>query len=331
MDLTTNYMGLKLKNPLVAASTPISEHLDNLKRMEDAGIAAVVHRSLFEEQLTYESLESEHFAEQGTESFAEALSYFPTATDFVLGPDEYLDHIVKAKKAVKIPIIASLNGYSKGGWTKYAKDLEKAGADAIELNIYYLPTDMKESSRDVEENYLTVVKAVKSLVKIPVAVKVGPFFSAMANMAKRFDDAGVDGLVLFNRFYQSDIDLETLEVKPNLVLSTSAESRLPLRWIAILYGRIKASMAASTGIHTAEDVVKMILVGANVTMLGSTLLKNGVKQTTKILAELKAWMEKHEYESVKKMVGSMSQKSCRNPEAFERANYMKVLQSFGPS
>jgi len=329
MDLTTKYLGLTLRNPLVAAASPLSQKIDNFKKLEDAGIAAIVNHSLFEEQLTFEALESQHFATKGTESFAEALTYFPTATDFVLGPEEYLEHIAKAKKAVKIPVIASLNGHSTGGWVKYAKDIEKAGADALELNIYRIATAPTVTASQVEDQCLEVIKAVKANVKIPLAVKVGPYFSSMANMAKKLDEVGADGLVLFNRFYQPDIDLNALEVEPNLLLSSPAELRLPLRWIAILHGRIKASLAATTGIYTAEDVAKMLLVGADVTMLCATLLKNGIKQASKILTDLERWMEENEYESVKQLQGSMSQKSCRNPEAFERANYMKTLQSYG--
>ncbi|HOW35001.1 MAG TPA: dihydroorotate dehydrogenase-like protein [Candidatus Omnitrophota bacterium] len=329
MDLSTNYMGLKLKNPLVASASPLSENIDNIKRMEDAGIAAVVHHSLFEEQITREVYELDHHMTHGTESFAESLTYFPEPSDFILGPEEYLNHIEKAKKAVKIPVIGSLNGHSGGGWVKYAKRIQEAGADALELNIYFVATDPDVSGEKIEQSYLDILRSVKANVTIPVAVKISPFFSALANMAKRLDAAGADGLVLFNRFYQPDIDLETLSVVPNLFLSTSNKMRLPLRWIAILYGEVKASLAATSGIHTSEDVLKMLMAGADATMLCATLLKNGIGHAGEILKGMELWMQENEYESVKQMKGSISQKSCENPEAFERANYMKALQSFG--
>lgn len=328
MDLSTTYLGLKLKNPLIASASPLSENIDNFRRLEDAGIAAIVNYSLFEEQITKEVYELNYHLDHGTESFAESLTYFPEPSDFILGPDEYLKHISKAKRAVGIPVIGSLNGYSEGGWVEYAKKIQEAGADALELNIYFLPTDINMSSNQVEQIYLNILKSVKSNVKIPVAVKIGPFFSAMANMAKRLDEAGADGLVLFNRFYQPDIDLENLAVVPNVLLSTPQAMRLPLRWVAILHGRIKASLAATSGIHRAEDVIKMLMVGADAVMLCSTLLKNGIPHTSDILEQIEEWIEKHEYDSVKQMQGSMSQKSCENPQAFERANYMKALKSF---
>ncbi len=328
MDLSTVYMGLKLKNPLIASASPLSENIDNYRRLEDVGIAAIVNHSLFEEQITREVYELNHYLSVGTESFAESLTYFPEPSDFVLGPEEYLAHISRAKQAVKIPVIASLNAYSDGGWVKYAKHLEEAGADALELNIYFLPTDLNMTSDQVEQTYLNILKSVKSKITIPVAVKISPFFSAMANMAKRLDEAGANGLVLFNRFYQPDIDLENLAVAPNVLLSTPQAMRLPLRWIAILHGRIKASLAATSGIHHATDVLKMLMVGADAVMLCSTLLKNGMEYTQDILETMEKWMKEHEYESVRQMQGSMSQKSCGNPQAFERANYMKALKSF---
>lgn len=328
MDLSTTYMGLKLKNPLVASASPLSENIDNFRRLEDAGIAAIVNHSLFEEQITRELYELNYHLTQGTESFAESLTYFPQPTDYILGPEEYLSHIRKAKKAVGIPVIGSLNSHSDGGWVKYAKHIQEAGADALELNIYFLPTDPYVSSDQVEEVYLNILKSVKSKISIPVAVKIGPFFSAMANMARRLDTAGADALVLFNRFYQPDIDLENLAVVPNVLLSTPQAMRLPLRWIAILHGHLKANLAATGGIHEAEDVIKMLMAGADVTMLCSTLLKNGIGQVHHILNEMETWMKEHDYESVKQMQGSMSQKSCENPEAFERANYVRALHSF---
>lgn len=327
MDLTTRYLGIPLKNPLVASASPLSEHLGNYRQLEDAGVAAIVNFSLFEEQITKEVYELNHHLTYGTDSFAESLTYFPKPQTFVLGPEEYLEHIRQAKKAVDIPVIGSLNGYSDGGWVQYAKYIEEASADALELNIYFLAADTNMESPQIEQRYLDILKSVKVQVKIPVAVKLSPYFSAMANMAKRLDEAGADGLVLFNRFYQPDIDLEHLTVVPNVLLSTPQAMRLPLRWVAILYGRIKASLAATGGIHYAEDILKMLMVGSDVTMLCSTLLKNGINYIQDILEDIQEWMQKHEYESVKQMQGSMSQKSCENPESFERANYMKALKS----
>jgi dihydroorotate dehydrogenase (fumarate) len=328
MDLSTTYLGLKLRSPLVPAASPLSEDIDSIKQMEDSGASAVVLHSLFEEQLRQDSAELAHNLEQGTESFAEALSYFPEPEEFHLGPDEYLKHISKAKKAVKIPVIASLNGSSVGGWTKYAKAIQQAGADALELNIYSIPTDMDLSSAKVEQAYLDILKAVKSEVTIPVAVKLSPFFTNFANMAKRLDKAGANGLVLFNRFYQPDIDLETLEVKPNILISTPMAMRVPLRWIALLFGRTGASLAATSGVHRASDVLKMLMAGADVTMLCSTLIRHGVRQIGVIERDLVAWMEEHEYTSVAQLKGSLSQKNCPDPSAFERAQYMKAISQF---
>ncbi|HPC59136.1 MAG TPA: dihydroorotate dehydrogenase-like protein [Verrucomicrobiota bacterium] len=331
MDLSTTYLGLKLRSPLVAAASPLSEEIDSIQQMEEAGAAAVVLYSLFEEQLRQDRLELARHLEHGTESFPEALTYFPEPGEFRLGPDEYLEHISKAKAAVKIPVIASLNGSSKGGWTQYAKAIEKAGADALELNIYYIPTDMNLSSLDVEQNYLEILKAVKSEVRIPVAVKLSPFFTNFANMARRLDDAGANGLVLFNRFYQPDIDLETLEIKPNILLSTPMAMRVPLRWIALLYGKVKASLAGTSGIHRASDVLKMLMAGADVTMLCSALIRHGVRQIGVIERDLVAWLEEHEYNSVQQLKGSLSQKNCADPSAFERAQYMKAISQFPAS
>jgi dihydroorotate dehydrogenase (fumarate) len=328
MNLTTNYLGLKLRSPLVVSASPLSEEIDNIKRMEDAGAAAIVLYSLFEEQLRQDRLELHKNLQQGTESFAEALSYFPEPDEFKLGPEEYLKHIAAAKKATRIPIIASLNGSSAGGWTEYAKQIQKAGADALELNIYYIPADPDLTGTEVELTYLDILKAVKSEVTIPVAVKLSPFFSSFANMAKRLDQAGADGLVLFNRFYQPDIELESLEVKPNLLLSTPMAMRLPLRWIALLHGKLKGSLAATSGIHRASDVLKMLMVGADVTMLCSTVIRHGIPQIAMIERELVDWLEEHEYESVSQLKGSLSQKNCAEPAAFERAQYMKALTSY---
>ncbi|MDJ0774204.1 MAG: dihydroorotate dehydrogenase-like protein [Mastigocoleus sp. MO_167.B18] len=330
MDLTTTYLGLKLRSPLVPSASLLSEDIDNIKRMEDAGAAAVVMHSLFEEQLSNERYELHHHLTYGTESFPEALTYFPEPETFRIGPEEYLHHISQAKKKVDIPIIASLNGTSVGGWTDYARLIQEAGASALELNIYYVPTDMEITSEQIEQTYIDILTAVKATVTIPVAVKLSPYFTNMANMAKRFDNAGADGLVLFNRFYQPEINLETLDVQPHVLLSTPQAMRLPLRWIAILYGQINASLAATSGIYKAEDVIKMLMAGANVTMLCSALLENGIDHIRCIESEIYAWMEKHEYQSVKQMQGSMSQKNCPDPSAFERAQYMRALQNYKP-
>ena len=319
MDLSTTYLGLSLKNPIVPSASPLSHSLDGIKRLEDSGAAAIVMYSLFEEQIEHESAELEHYLSYGTESFAEALTYFPESDDYNLGPEEYVELLHKAKQSLGIPVIGSLNGISTGGWVRFAAKIEEAGADAIELNVYYIPTDPKLAGSDVEERYLDVLRAVKQAVKIPVAMKLSPFFSSMAGMAHRLDAAGVDGLVLFNRFYQPDIDLELLEVTPNVILSTPQALRLPLRWIAILHGRIKANLAATSGIHTTRDVLKMLMAGADVTMMCSELLKNGPGRIKEVLAELDQWMVEHEYTSVKQMKGSMSQKSIADPAAFERS------------
>jgi dihydroorotate dehydrogenase (fumarate) len=318
---------LHLRTPLVASASPLSQEIDGIRRLEDAGASAVVLYSLFEEQLRQESFELEHHLAEGTNSFAEAASFFPQPDEFRLGPEGYLNHIRRAKKAVSVPIIASLNGTTVGGWTQYAKLIEQAGADALECNIYSIPTDPELSSNAVEQQYLDILKAVKSVVTIPVAVKLSPFFTNMANMAKRLDQAGANGLVLFNRFYQPDINLDELEIQPNVLLSTPQALRLPLTWIGILYGRLQASLAATSGVHGPEDVVKLLMVGADVTMLCSTLLQNGIGHLQLIEDGLLQWMEKHEYESVEQMKGSMSQIRCANPSAFERAQYMKAVKS----
>ncbi len=330
MDLTTRYLGLTLKNPIVPSASPLSHSLDSMKRLEDAGAAAIVMYSLFEEQIAHEAAELNHYLSYGTESFAEALSYFPAARDYNLGPDEYVDLVRRARNALSIPVIGSLNGVSTGGWVQYARKIEEAGADALELNVYYIPTDPKLTGTEVENRYVEVLEAVKKHVSIPVAMKLNPFFSAMHNIAHRLDTAGANGLVLFNRFYQPDIDLDTLEVTPNVILSTPHALRLPLRWIAILHGRVRASLAATSGIHTGRDVLKMIMAGADVTMMCSALLKHGPQHIAKTLEEIEQWMSDHEYTSIQQMKGSMSQKSIADPSAFERANYMKALQSFKP-
>ncbi len=328
MDLKTKYLGLELKNPIVPSASPLTVNVDHVKRMEDHGAAAVVMYSLFEEQIVQEQKELDAFLMQGTEEFAEALSYFPEPDEFHNANAEgYLEQIRKLKEAVDIPVIASLNGVSAGGWMQYSKKIEEAGADALELNIYYIPTDPDMTAQQVEQMYIDDLKTVKQSVKIPVAVKLSPYFTAFANMAKKLDEAGADGLVLFNRFYQPDIDLETLDVVYDLEFSTSYELRLPLRWIAILYGKIKANMAATSGIHTAEDVLKAIMVGADVAMIASVLFQKGPRHIERMLNDIQSWMETHDYESIEQMKGSMSLKALRQPTAYMRANYMKVLQS----
>ncbi|MCX8091712.1 MAG: dihydroorotate dehydrogenase-like protein [Verrucomicrobiae bacterium] len=329
MDLSTTYLGLTLRNPLVvSACAPLSEDLDNLKRMEEHGAAAVVLYSLFEEQLRLERHELHHHLTQGTESYPEALTYFPEPAEFHVGPEQYLQHIARAKAAVDIPVIASLNGSTLGGWTEYARQIQQAGADALELNIYYIPTDPDVTAAEVESVYVDIVKAVRSAGTIPLAVKLSPFFTNFANVAKRLVDAGANGLVLFNRFYQPDIDLETLEVTPNLLLSTPMAMRLPLRWIAILYGRLPASLAATSGIHRASDVVKMLMVGADVTCLCSALLRHGIRHIATVEKELRQWLEEREYESVRQLKGSLSQIKCHDPSAYERAQYMRAISTF---
>jgi dihydroorotate dehydrogenase (fumarate) len=329
MDLSTTYLGLKLRSPLVpSAAQPLTENVDNIKRMEDAGAAAVVMHSLFEEQLSLERRELFESLTQGTNSFAEALTYFPEPNDFQVGPEMYLKNIAQAKAAVKIPIIASLNGSTPGGWVDYAREIEKAGADAIELNIYWIPTDPSLTSIRIEDTYVEILRSVKQQVAIPVAVKLSPFFTNFANMARRLEAVGADGLTLFNRFYQPDLDLESLEVTPNILLSTPMAMRVPLRWIAILRGQLKLSLAATSGIHRATDAIKCLMAGADVTMLCSALLRHGVKHLATVENEIKAWMEEHEYESVSQLRSSMCQKNCPDPTAFERAQYMRAVSSY---
>jgi dihydroorotate dehydrogenase (fumarate) len=328
MDLSTRYLGLNLRTPLVPSASPLSDNIDNIKRMEDAGASAVVLYSLFEEQLIHDQAALEHSMSHGTNSFAEALSYFPKPREFRVGPDGYLEKIRQARQAVRIPVIASLNGVSIGGWVGYAKKMEEAGADALELNVYYIPADPASTSAAIEQTYVDILKAVKSVVSIPVALKLGPFFSGLAHMARRLDEAGADALVLFNRFYQPDMDIENLEVRPNILLSTPQALRLPLRWVAILYGRIKADLAATSGIHSHEDAIKVLMAGANAVQLCSVLLANGIGHIRKIEQGMIQWMEEHNYESVSQMRGSMSQKNCADPAAFERAHYMHALVTY---
>ncbi|MBN9393566.1 MAG: dihydroorotate dehydrogenase-like protein [Chloroflexi bacterium] len=327
-DLTTNYLGLKLKNPLVVSASPLSKRLDTVQRLENAGAAAIVMYSLFEEQVTFETHQLDHYLEHSANRHAEALSYFPNMTFYNLGAEGYLNHLEKVKKSVNIPVIGSLNGVTSGGWVEYANKIEAAGADALELNLYYLPTDLHMNSQTLEENYVELVYEVRSRIHIPLAVKLSPYFTALPYMARRFSEAGANGLVLFNRFYQPDFDLEDLAVVPNLELSTPYDLRLPLRWIAILYGRVLTDFALTGGVHTAQDIVKGIMAGANVTMVASELLANGVKRVSTLLSNLEQWMVAYEYQSISQMKGSMSQLHCAEPAAFERANYMRALNTF---
>jgi dihydroorotate dehydrogenase (fumarate) len=330
MSLTTNYLGLALKNPIVVSACPLSHNIDSIRRLEDAGASAVVMYSLFEEQITFDSFYIDYYLQRGTNSHAESLTYFPEMDQYNVWPDEYMNLIRRAKEAVDIPIIGSLNGVSTGGWTDYAGLIEDAGADALELNVYYVPTSVELSGHEVECIYLDLLSQVKASVSLPIAMKLSPFFSSTANMAKRLVEKGADGLVLFNRFYQPDLDLESLSVTPRLVLSNSNELRLPLRWVAILYGRLSADLAITSGVHTAEDVLKGLMAGAKVTMMASELLQNGVRRIKEILKDMEQWMDEREYASVSQMIGSISQQHCAEPAAFERANYMKTLDSYRP-
>ncbi len=327
-DLSTTYLGLKLKNPVVASSSPLAQEISNLRQMEDAGAAAVVLHSLFEEQINLEANVLDAALSSGNEVGAEAASLFPDMTSYNIGPDAYLEHIRKAKQAVSIPVIASLNGVSSGGWIRYAKLIEQAGADGLELNIYFVPTDVSLTADRIEEMYTELVASVNSSVRIPVAVKLAPFFSAFANFAHHLNMSGADGLVLFNRFYHPDLDLEKLEVVPTLQLSRSNELRLRLAWVALLYGKVKADLAISGGVHTAEDVIKCMMAGAKVAMTTSALLEHGIGYLRTLVSGTSAWMEEHEYKSIRQMQGSMSAQKVGNPAAFERANYMKVLSGY---
>ena len=329
LDLSTTYLGLKLKNPLVASASPMSKKVEGAQRLEEAGIAAIVMYSLFEEQIIHESLELDHFLTRGSNSSAEALSYLPDSGMYALGPKKYIEHLTALKKAVKIPVIGSLNGVSKGGWIEYARHIQDAGADALELNLYYIPTDPALSAADVEDAQVELVAAVKAnLPQVPLAVKLSPYYTCLPHFAKRLAEAGANGLVLFNRFYQPDFDLEALEVIHNLDLSTSADLRLPLRWVSILHGQVKADLALTSGVHTAQDALKAMMAGAKVAMMASNLLHNGEQAVPSMLNEIGWWMQTHEYESIQQMQGSMSRKSVAEPAAFERANYMRVLNSW---
>jgi dihydroorotate dehydrogenase (fumarate) len=328
VDLSTTYLGLKLKNPIVASSSPLTQKPETAQELEAAGVAAVIMHSLFEEQIIHESLKLHDDLMRGTESYAEALTYLPDYGQYSVGPETYLNTLRKMKQMVNIPVIGSLNGVSTGGWVDYSLKIQDAGADALELNIYYLATDPELTSAELEDTYITLVSDIRKRVSIPLAVKLSPFFTALPNFARRLADAGADGLVLFNRFYQPDFDLEELEVVPNLVLSSSVELRLPLRWIAILYGRVPVDFALTGGVHTGIDVLKAVMAGASVTTMASELLQKGPRRVSEILDEIVTWMEEHEYISINQMKGSMSQKAVAEPAAFERANYMKVLSSY---
>jgi dihydroorotate dehydrogenase (fumarate) len=328
MSLSTTYLGLNLRNPLVVAASPLSRTLDRARKAEEAGASAIVMHSLFEEQIIHESLELDHFLTRSADTSAEALSYFPDSDKYLVGPEKYLKQVSDLKKTLKIPVIGSLNGVSKGGWTKYAKQIQDAGADALELNLYYIPTDLNLTAQELENAQVELVTEVKSAISIPLAVKLSPFVTALPNFARRVVEAGASGLTLFNRFYQPDFDLEEMKINPSLELSTSAEVRLPLRWVSILYGKVNADFALTSGVHTAVDVVKAMMAGAKVTMMASALLQGGEKVIPSILTDLEAWMKEKEYTSIKQMQGSMSQKAVKEPAAFERANYMAALNTY---
>ncbi|MGE5264116.1 MAG: dihydroorotate dehydrogenase-like protein, partial [Acidobacteriota bacterium] len=330
IDLSTTYLGLKLKNPVVPSPSPLMRHLDNIKRMEDAGAPAVVLHSLFEEQILRETEDLDHYLSVDAESVSEVRSYFPDLQRYNAGPDRYLDYVRQVKSAVGIPVIASLNGISSGGWTRYAKMIEDAGADALELNMYYVAANPAQTGSQIDEMYLDLVREIRATVRFPIAVKVGPYFTAFANFAQCLDQAGANGLVIFNRFYQPDFDLESLDVVPDLALSTPSELLLRLRWTAILYGRVQADLAITGGVHNATEVLKSMMAGANVAMMTSALLEHGIDHLRGVLADLTKWMEDHEYESIRQMRGSMCQRAVAEPAAFERANYMKLLQSYEP-
>ncbi len=328
VDLSTHYLGFKLKNPIVAASSPLTQKAETARQLEQAGVSAIIMHSLFEEQIIHESIKLHNDLIRGTESYAEALTYLPDYGQYSVGPETYLDALRKIKQAVSVPVFGSLNGVSTGGWIDYATRIEDAGADALELNIYYLATDPDLSAAELEDSYVQLVSDVRRRVQLPLAVKLSPFFTALPHFARRLAQAGANGVVLFNRFYQPDFDLEELEVVPNLVLSNSNEMRLPLRWIAILYGRVAADLAMTGGVHTSQDVLKAMMSGAKVTAITSEFLQHGVDRVPQMLSEIEDWMIQREYISIEQMQGSMSQQAVAEPASFERANYMKVLSSY---
>ena len=327
-DLSTTYLGLQLKNPIVASSSPLSKDIERARKLEEAGISAIVMYSLFEEQIIHESLELDHYLTRNTDSYSEAMSYLPDVGMYSLMPEKYLKQVAALKNTLKIPVIGSLNGVSKGGWTRYARRIQEAGADALELNLYYMVTDPELKSEDVESAQVDLVAEIKSAITIPLAVKLSPYITTLPNFASRLVQAGADGLVLFNRFYQPDFDLDELEIVYSLDLSTPVEIRLPLRWISILYGKVNADFALTSGVHTTKEVLKAMMAGAKVAMMASSFLQNGERAVAGLLNEMNWWMDTHEYQSVEQMQGSMSQRAVREPAAFERANYMKVLSSW---
>lgn len=328
VDLSTNYLGFELKNPIVASSSPLTQKASSASELERAGVSAIIMHSLFEEQIIQDSLKLHRDLERGTDQFYEALDYLPAYGQYSVGPERYLETLKAIKNAVNIPVFGSLNGVSSGGWIDYAKKIQDAGADALELNIYYLSTDTEMTGAELENRYFHLIADIRRQIQIPLAVKLSPLFSSVSNFSKRLSEAGADGLVFFNRFYQPDFDLESLEVVPNLVLSSSHEMRIPLRWIAILYGKIDVDFGLTGGVHTGSDVLKAMMAGARVTTIASEFLQNGIKRVPELLAEISEWMDTHDYDSIKQMQGSMSQESVAEPAAFERANYMKVLSSY---
>ncbi len=328
MDLSTTYLGLKLPHPIMPGASPMVDKIDLVKRMEDAGAAAIVMHSLFEEQLMREELATYHHIDVHADSFAEAMTYLPRPDEFNLGPDQYLEQLVRIKQSVELPVIASLNGFTSGGWIRYAKLMQDAGANALELNVYYLATNPTETGEEVEQRTIDILKAVKQAVSIPVAIKLSPFFSSMSNMARRLDDAGADGLVLFNRFYQPDIDVESLEVEPTLRLSDSSELNLRLRWLAVVSGHVRASLAVSGGVHTHIDAVKAVMTGAHAVQVVSGILQQGPDVIRRIREGLTQWLEEHEYDSLEQMRGSMNLLRCPDASMFERANYIRILQGY---
>ena len=328
MDLRTTYMGLELRSPVVASASTLSEDVENIYRMEDAGAGAVVMFSLFEEQIRQENAFYEHVQDATTNTFAEALDYFPQADAYHVGTEKYLEIIRQATERVDIPIIASLNGITNEGWIAYARQMQEAGASGLELNIFYIPADLNTTGKEVEQRYLDIIKTVKATVTIPVAVKLNPYFSAMGHIAQQMEQAGADALVLFNRFYQPDFDIDNLQVIPSLKFSTAQEIRLPLLWISVLYGRLPASLAATTGVQGAPEVIKYLLAGTDVVMTASALYKFGIGHIGSMLTGLRNWMEGFQFTSLSDFRGMMSQKNVKNPSAFERANYIKVLESF---
>jgi len=328
MDLSTTYLGLKLPHPIMPGASPMVDKIDLVKRMEDAGASAIVMHSLFEEQLMREELATYHHVDVHADSFAEAMTFLPRPDEFNLGPDQYLEQLVRIKQSVELPVIASLNGFTSGGWIRYAKLMQDAGANALELNVYYLATNPSESGEEVEQRTIDILKAVKQAVSIPVAIKLSPFFSSMANMAKRLDDAGADGMVLFNRFYQPDIDVESLEVEPTLKLSDSSELNLRLRWLAVISGHVRASLAVSGGVHNHIDAVKAVMTGAHAVQVVSGILQQGPDVIRRIREGLTQWLEEHEYDSLEQMRGSMNLLRCPDASMFERANYIRILQGY---